>query len=288
MLPDNTLPEFGLLDYLVESEAGSFLDEQFFVDLIGASWLGGGRGRVDVLPAIGQRSLQHPANVLAKLARAYLAESAPDGQTLTFSDRMSALVDRYADPFRYDIVLVDSRAGLHETTASAVIGLGAEVLLFGLDQPQTFAGYELLFAHLGTLLSPSEDRWQSRLHVVQAKASADLHVRTRFSQRMESLLRRYFWPPENYRPGVDPASLKDTFEVDWSEDHDPEAVEQLISIEPPQPVLAVLDDEQFRSFDPLQNRDVLASQIYSASFGQILEMTTTVLSSYADSEDKAS
>jgi Mrp family chromosome partitioning ATPase len=287
LLSDNTLPEFGLLDYLVESEAGSILDEQFFADLIGPSWLGGGRGRVDVVPAIGQRSLTHPANVLAKLARAYLAETAADGQVLTFSDHMRVLVERYADPFRYDIILLDARAGLHETTASAVIGLGAEVLMFGLDQPQTFAGYELLLAHLATLPTAAEDRWQSRLHVVQAKAPADLHMRTRFSQRMESMLRRYLWPSEDDRPSVDPATFKDTFEVDWVEDQDEDVIDELISTEPPQPVLAVLDDEQFRSFNPLADRDVLGDQIYSASFGQLLEMATNVLSLYEDSEERA-
>jgi hypothetical protein len=34
LLPDGTLPEFGLLDYLVELEAGNTLDEQFYADLI--------------------------------------------------------------------------------------------------------------------------------------------------------------------------------------------------------------------------------------------------------------
>ena len=73
LLPDETLPEFGLLDYLVELEAGNPLDDEFFVDLIGPSWLGRGIGRVDVIPALGRRSLANPANVLGKLARAYLA-----------------------------------------------------------------------------------------------------------------------------------------------------------------------------------------------------------------------
>ena len=57
LLPDETLPEFGLLDYLVELEAGNPLDDEFFVDLIGPSWLGRGIGRVDVIPALGRRSL---------------------------------------------------------------------------------------------------------------------------------------------------------------------------------------------------------------------------------------
>ena len=49
LLPDGTLPRFGLLDYLVESEAGNPLDDQFFADIPGPSWLGGGKGRVDVI-----------------------------------------------------------------------------------------------------------------------------------------------------------------------------------------------------------------------------------------------
>lgn len=139
LLPDDTLPEYGLLDYLVELEIGNPLDNEFFADIVGHSWAGGGRGRVDVIPAIGKRSLSNPANVLAKLARAYLAGDGPDGETLTFSDHIRTLVEKFADPSRYDAILVDARAGLHETTAAAVIGLGAEVLLFSLDQPQAFS-----------------------------------------------------------------------------------------------------------------------------------------------------
>ena len=51
LLPDKTLPEFGLLDYLVELEGGNPLDEEFFADLVGHSWVGGGRGRVDAVLA---------------------------------------------------------------------------------------------------------------------------------------------------------------------------------------------------------------------------------------------
>jgi cellulose biosynthesis protein BcsQ len=158
LLPDGTLPKFGLLDYLVESGLLP-VDDDFYVDLVASSWLGGGKGRVDVVPAIGQSSLDNPANVLAKIARAYLdggvqVGSDHDSEGLpSFMDRMRALIDRLAAPYSYDVVLIDARAGLHETTATAVVGLGAEVVFFGLDQPQTFAGYELLFAHLAEFQS---------------------------------------------------------------------------------------------------------------------------------------
>jgi len=282
LLPDDILPEYGLLDYLVEAECGNPLDDEFFADLIGPSWLGGGRGRVDVIPAIGKRSLSNPANVLSKLARAYLASVASDGTTLSFSDHMRTLVDRFADPLHYDAILIDARAGLHETTAAAVIGLGAEVLFFGLDQPQTFTGYELLFAHLATLTPLPGDDWRSCLHVIQAKAPADQQMRAGFSERMNELLVKNLWPsPLQDSVSIAPADLKGTFEVEWT-DENSTVVESLIDTEGPPPVVAILDDEQFRSFDPLANRDILAGQFYSVAFGSFLEMAEIVVASAAE------
>lgn len=37
LLPDDTLPEFGLLDYLVELEVGNPLENEFFADIVGPS-----------------------------------------------------------------------------------------------------------------------------------------------------------------------------------------------------------------------------------------------------------
>jgi MinD-like ATPase involved in chromosome partitioning or flagellar assembly len=281
LLPDETLPEFGLLDYLVELEAGSELGEEFFLDVVGPSWLGGGRGRVDVIPAIGRRSLLYPANVLAKLARAYLAGSGPDGETATFSDHMRMLVERYAIPTRYDSILVDARAGLHETTAAAIVGLGGEVLLFGMDQPQTFAGYELLFAHLATLRADTDNDWQNRLHIVQAKAPVDPQSRSRFFDRM-SLLRDKYLAVASHRLQVkmDPSALRETFEVDWDET-DSDAVEELLDVESPT-ALSIIEDDRFRAFDPLVDRKILSSSAYSASYGELIDMAEGVLIALAD------
>ena len=282
LLPGETLPEFGLLDYLVESEGGNPLDDQFFADLVGPSWLGGGRGRVDVIPAIGQSSLRYPANVLAKIARAYLAGTSPNGGVLSFSDYVRVLVERFADPLKYDAVLVDARAGLHETTAAAVLGLGAEVLLFGLDQPQTFAGFELLLAHLATFSGSSDDSWQARLHVIQSKAPKDPKARDRFSQRMDELLAKYS-PLPQVTGGVamDPSELRDTFDVDWTEEN-ANTLDSLIGDEQFSPIVPILDDDQFRSFDPVADRSVLADGFYSLSFGQFLEMSEALVDSFAE------
>lgn len=285
LLPDETLPTFGLLDYLVEQSLGT-LDDQFYADMVGPSWLGGGRGRVDVVPAIGQRSLRNPENVLAKIARAYLDGSESSGMSdlnmepPSFMDHMRALIDRLADPLRYDIILIDARAGLHETTATAVVGLGAEVLFFGVDQPQTFAGYELLFSHLATLPVDSNDDWRNRLRFVQAKAPESPAEREKFSQNMDALLRKYFWPLAPLainQINIEP--LKDTFEVEWTKDAQPEIL-PMDDNDMTVPIHAILNDNRFSSFNPLIDRDSLVARVYSATFGDLLVAATIMVDGF--------
>lgn len=288
LLPGETLPAFGLLDYLVEQSLGP-LDDQFYADMVGSSWLGGGRGRVDVVPAIGQRSLQNPANVLAKIARAYLdggefsevdltnPRTESSLESLSFMDHMSALIERLASPLRYDVILIDARAGLHETTATAVVGLGAEVLFFGLDQPQTFAGYELLFSHLATLPIDHNDDWRSRLRFIQAKAPESDTLRETFSLNMVGLMQKYLWPSvpsADMQPDVE--LLKDSFEVEWAENAQPEIV-TLSDDDMPEPIIAILNDDRFSSFNPLTDRDSLKERVYSSTFGDLLAVTTTMV-----------
>lgn len=276
LLPADTLPPFGLLDYLVERNLGE-LDDEFYVDMVGASWLGGGRGRVDVIPAIGQRSLENPENVLAKIARAYLpGQVNGTSESSSFLDHINVLVGRFADPHRYDVILIDSRAGLHETTAAAVVGLGAEVLFFGIDQPQTFAGYELLLAHLGTLPVLEEDDWRDRLYFVQAKAPVEAPRRNQFAITMAGLFAKYLWPvsTETIEP-LDVSVLSDTFELEWE---DEAVVEEPLSDSVAEPlVLAVLDDDRYHSFDPLTDRDTLAQSLYEKTFGEIIKRVEQVM-----------
>jgi hypothetical protein len=295
LLPEDTLPEFGLLDYLVEQSFGP-LDEQFYIDMIGSSWLGGGRGRVDVIPAIGRRSLRHPSNVLAKIARAYLgggetgSSTQANSEPPSFADHMSQLLAHLADPLRYDVILLDARAGLHETTAAAVVGLGAEVFLFGLDQPQTFAGYELLFAHMATLRIDSDPNsndgsnadWRERMQFIQAKAPTDTAKRAAFSEKMETLLRKHLWPATNRALSnddatSDPNDLKDTFAVEWAAPDETTAI-ALDDDNGPAPSIAIADDNRFQAFDPLSDRDTLAKNVYAATFGELLDLASTLVS----------
>jgi len=269
LLTTDTLPEFGVVDALVENGI-SGLDDEFLADLVGPSALAV-RGRIDVIPAFGLRGVKNPGDALAKLARAYVEDVAQDGTVATIMDQVRALIDRFSDPGRYDVILIDARAGLHETTASAVLGLGAEVFLFGLDEEQTFQGYAAMFAHLARLAANDSDPdWTQRITMVHGKAPTDAAERMRFSLRCRSLF-ALLGPaaalpqdeneavqlpdgPFNAVPWDDSITDEEALPPDWT------------SREP----IVILQNDQYLRFDPLRRPDLTTETIYLATFGDLL------------------
>lgn len=277
LLSNEDLPQFGFLDALVESGIGE-LDDEFFADLIAPSPLADHRGRIDVLPAFGLRSIQHPALVLSKIARAYLEKVDSDGHKLSVLDQVRLIVGRFAESGQYDAIMVDARAGLHETTAASVLGLGAEVFLFGLDEPQTFQGYSALLAHMAHLFMDDRQtpEWLERLTFVQGKAPASVELREQFADRCLSLLQSSGLV-SSPQPPTSIALPAEPFEnVPWKDDDEDDDLE-LNGTSGLQDTIAVLDDERFRLFQPLERRDLLASEVYRSSFGQLLDRIENAL-----------
>lgn len=56
---------------------------------------------------------------------------------------------------RFDAVLLDSRAGLHDIGSGAVTRLGAQVMLFARDDHRSWYAYRQLFRHLSNSRSVS-------------------------------------------------------------------------------------------------------------------------------------
>jgi MinD-like ATPase involved in chromosome partitioning or flagellar assembly len=279
LLTTETLPEFGIIDALVENGL-SGLDERFYADLVGPSDLANKSGKIDVIPALGQRSLNNPADVLAKIARAYAENVRPDGTVVTLLDQVRAIIDHFADPTRYDAILVDARAGLHETTASAVLGLGADVLLFGLDEPQTFQGYALMLAHLARFVPAGGPlpEWVERLTMVQGKAPADAEERDGFVQRCRDLFETAgLGPPPPTGTGEVELPAGPFSKVPWDDDLPDEDVLPPSYALPE--ALAVLYDAQFQRFDPLRRRDLLSDSVYRTTFGDLLNRFDEILKS---------
>ncbi|WP_341988253.1 AAA family ATPase [Azorhizobium sp. AG788] len=272
LLNETTTPKFGMIDALVE-RALSPLSAELLRDLVGASTLSG-RGRVDVVPAFGARSLANPADVLAKIGRAYGEVVREDGAVETLLDQVAAIIDDLEENSRYDLILIDARAGLHEIAAAALFGLGAEILCFGADEPQTFQGYRALFSHVDrySRTESIESEWFSRVNLVQAKAPPDAELRAEFRRKCERMLQGHALEETQ---GTVP--LPDGFsDVSWDDsvsDADLGLTEGASTTE----ILSVAYDAIFANFDPLRKRDQLSESAYQNAFGKLIAYVDAAL-----------
>lgn len=266
LLPPEAMPRFGLLDWYVERALGG-VDRGFLFDMLAPSDLGAGRGLVEVAPAVGATGQDHPANVLAKIARAYLDQPSGEDEPQSFLGQTRRLVDDLGALKTYDAILIDARAGLNETTAAAILGLGAQVLLFGEDTPQTFAGYRYLLAHLARFPRAEEDDWLYRLRMVHAKASADSGKQQAFRDRVYSLFQDYLYR-DIQLPDQDGTPSPDTTLPEASLDA-PEA---------PHFAWPVLRDSNYFEFDPLAEPAQLTPALYERTYQALIDGISADLS----------
>jgi hypothetical protein len=286
LLDEGTLPEFGTLDALVENGL-SGLDDTFLIDLVGPSALTRGHGRVDVMPALGRRALDHPSDVLAKLARAYADDVGPDGRALSFRGQVVDLIQRFSDPTRYDAILVDARAGLHESTAASFLGLGAEVFLFGLDERQTFQAFKALFGHLAHFVGSEgvPPEWLSRLTLVQGKAPPELDRREAFAECCRDIAAEVGLIPRRAVQSPLARPAEPFGDVPWDDSISDEQVlvDQDEVLGAP---ICISENRNYRSFDPFSQRDLLSEKVYNDAFGSLLEMIRAAVVS-RDTQDCA-
>jgi hypothetical protein len=177
-----------------------------------------------------------------------------DGTTISFLDRTRTLITRLCQRTRYDAVFIDARAGLNEATAAAVLGLGAVILLFGVDTPQTFAGYRFFLAHLERFRPPASDEedWRYRLRMVQAKAKADPRAQTNFRTRAFEMFSDTLYDVEE---GIEEAA----FNFDYDDTNAPHYA------------WPVLDDINYAEFNPLAQGDQFAQHLYDRTFGPFIQ-----------------
>lgn len=270
LLDESAFPDFGTVDALVENGL-SGLDDAFLSDLIRPSALPGGNGRVDVMPAFGRRTLRNPADALAKLARAYVDDVGQHG-SISFRGQVEDLLQRFAGPDRYDAILVDARAGFNETSAASLLGIGAEVLLFGLDERRTFGSFAFLFTHLARFLRTDEAaaEWLSRLTLVQGKAPVDFEQRTGFAGRCHEIAFKAGLTPRRQLT-LPAAAFGD---LPW----DNSILKGENGIATPVPVL---EDRNYHGFDPIARRYLLSEKIYNVTFGSLLKKIWTGISPQA-------
>lgn len=248
LLSEDERPLFGSIDYFVETKFG-MPAAGLAAAIIGSSELASGRGILSVVPAVGKISKRYPQNVLAKLARAYL-DLVEGSEEKSFTDQVRGMLEMLARASKYDLILVDVRAGLHESTAASILGLGALVLLFGVDTPQTFEGYRYLLAGLKGS-SDGQGDWRSNLRFVHAKASTDDGLQRKFRDQCFDVMADYFYE-------LAEAGEQDAFNFDLDDEAAPHFA------------WPIFNSSQFAEFDPLAQPEQLNDRVYMATFGDFI------------------
>jgi hypothetical protein len=146
---EENLAKHGIVDHLVEAGVGNADG----LDLVSRSEVitGYRNGEVWLASAGGQPRDDY--DYLAKLNRVY-TDLPPDdaGNPRNFGCRLEAAITACEEQVKArsgllpDVVLLDSRAGLHDIAAVALTQLSSLNLLFAADTPQTWSGYRMLMS----------------------------------------------------------------------------------------------------------------------------------------------
>ncbi len=146
LLPQGILPRFGIVDWFVEDlvgQADGILDDMAVPSPVSADL----PGEVWVVPSHGGVGGEY----IAKLGRCYLDLPPSIGRSgerrQSWPQRLLRLLEALEARYRPDVVLLDSRSGLHDVASAVVTDVEAQVLLFAVGSDQTWCGYRLLFEH---------------------------------------------------------------------------------------------------------------------------------------------
>jgi hypothetical protein len=267
LLDDERMPRFGTVDYLVENGLGGVPDESLS-DFVGTSALTtAGGGRVDVVPALGRNAADYPGNTLPKLSRAMIEDIDPNGDSISVTVQIADMIKRFTGRDTYDVVLIDSRAGLSELAAPTILGLGAKVLLFGTAQRQTIQGYAALFAALKLLAQ--RDRavgrraeWRLLFKAVHAKASLDGSTAARYRDDLYELFADNLYDAEDIQQS-NPDAV--TFDID---DEDG-----------PHWPLIIPFTQNLIDFDPVRAPSQLTTAFYEQAYRPFLNGIDSIIAS---------
>jgi len=250
--PDST--SFGVVDWLVEDAVGQ-ADDELLRLMVGSSPLALSRGEVLVVPCGGTTD----AHYLAKLSRAYL--EVPDrGRSRPLAERIAKLVDELERTVRPTVVLLDSRAGLHDLAGIATTRLDALTLLFAINTRQTWAGYRTLLSGWGSRPAIAREV-RERLRVVAA-----LVPETNRQPYLEQLRLAAYDAFEPLYDGPLPPGQAEAVEAFSPDLQDPEA---------PHAPVPIYWSGEFQSWDPMEG-EVTQDQL-RAAFGSFVDTATELL-----------
>ena len=256
LLPPDRLADFGVVDWLVEDAVGQ--GSKVTERMISASPLSENlRHEIRVAAAIGSGDLCY----LDKLSRAYADVSVAD-RPRRYSERVRRLVKTLEEKERPDVVLIDSRAGMHDLAALSIVGLASAAFLFATDAAQGWQGYKSLFTHWQSRPDVARNV-RERLKMVSALfPESDQAVRARaFLERSYSLFADTLY--DEVTAGRAVPDDRDLFNFDMDD-----------SSAPHYP-LRIRWSSRFQEFDPLQIPNGLFNEDeIRAAYGEFLDGVT--------------
>lgn len=280
LLDEDRLPDYGLVDWLVESLVGQ-ADETLLKDcLVDCDLARNEPGKIRVLPAFGKNALEY----VNKLGRIYMPTfSSETGQFSGLADRLLILLQQLsALQDRPDLVLLDSRAGLHDIGSAAVTRLGAEVFLFARDDYQSWQSYRQLFEHLSDSraiavgMDDSDLRW--RLKMVGAQLEPTDSAMRRFTDTCYGV-----WSDALYDDGV----TNDEEDTLKEMNKPVPVVFGLEQDNAPHAPLVVHFDSSVKNFDLIQSENRPDWRVIEATFGEFFAEATARLFPYETTTEQS-
>jgi cellulose biosynthesis protein BcsQ len=183
LLQKNQMPEYGCIDWFIEDAVGQTEGMiQRVAALSNFSNMPGIRSEIFVVPAFGMKETGY----LAKLARVSADLPAREGGLEPFGKRTERFLESLESHYKPDVVLIDSRAGLHDLAAVSIVTLADTALMFALDSDQTWQGYRLLFEH-----------WRQRPEILNRVRNKIVMIHAMFPE-VDQERRRQSWLEHSY------------------------------------------------------------------------------------------
>ncbi|MGW4388468.1 KGGVGR-motif variant AAA ATPase [Streptomyces sp. NPDC004685] len=258
------LPAHGIVDHLVEAAVGNEAD----LDLVTrSSVLPGieGNGEVWLAPASGKAREGEPYDYLAKLNRIYsdLPAAEPGSQPRSFCTRLDNAIGACEDLVaersrRPDVVLLDSRAGIHDIAAVTLTQLSGLALLFAVNNPSTWEGYRMLFAQWAQRPDRASEL-RTRLRIVAAmfhSAGDAKRLGALRDQAYEALSESLY----------DEVRVEDEFDPDSPAPYHPAPLDG----EAPHAPIPILFGNDLVGLDPHRSRDWLELPFIEAAYARFL------------------
>ncbi|WP_292038230.1 KGGVGR-motif variant AAA ATPase [Massilia sp. UBA6681] len=198
------LPKFGLIDWIIENINGQGSVDLLDSAIAQAPIAHDAPGSLRILAAYGRESHQY----ISKLGRVYGNSFDESGAMVGLAERLRDLLNTIQKlENRPDVILLDSRAGLHDIGSAAITRLGAEVFLFARNDEQDWWSYRQIFDHLQHSKSVAhgmgnEDDLRWKLKMVAAQTAANESARKSWIDRSYKEWAQ-FYDDESYKENPD-------------------------------------------------------------------------------------